>query len=89
MEDVNDNKPEFIYDTRHEEKSYLVTISKTTSEGTGIIQIKATDKDFGDFGKVTYSLQDDYGLFTIDTETGIVMTKNNFEAIESSQLPLR
>ena len=74
LQDVNDNKPEFMYDTRHEEKSYLVTISKTTGKGTGIIQIKATDKDFGDFGKVSYSLEDSTGLFTIDSETGIVMT---------------
>ena len=74
LQDVNDNKPEFMYDTRHEEKSYLVTISKTTGKGTGIIQIKATDKDFGDFGKVSYSLEDSTGLFAIDSETGIVMT---------------
>ena len=90
INDVNDNKPEFMYDTRHEEKSYLVTVSKTTSKGTGIIQIKATDNDLGAFGKVMYSIsKDDSGLFSIDGKTGIVMTSRTFENVEESQLPFR
>ena len=88
IQDVNDNKPEFIFDERHEDKSYLVTISKTTSPNTGIIQIKAEDKDAGDFGELAFRLTDESGFFAIDAKTGIVRTTANFGIVESEKLPL-
>lgn len=89
LQDVNDNPPEFNYDTRHQEKSYLVTISKTTLPNTGIIQIKASDQDSGKFGQISYSLQDELGLFKIDAETGIVLTQGPLDKIDSENLPFK
>ena len=45
IQDVNDNKPTFVFNERqqnqNDDQNYLVTISKTTSPNTGIVQIKA------------------------------------------------
>jgi hypothetical protein len=89
LHDLNDNSPQFVFDSRHSEKSYLVTISKTTAPGTGIIQIKATDLDLGNFGLVTYSLTSNQDMFNIDSETGVVRTRSSLEDISQDQLPFR
>ena len=94
LEDVNDNSPEFVYDSRHDEKSYLVTISETTSPGTGIIQIKVTDADSGAFGEVQFSIKAEDGgdysdLFAIDGKSGVVRTTGSIVKGDGSQLPYR
>ena len=53
IQDVNDNKPTFVFNERqnqNDDQNYLVTISKTTSPNTGIVQIKA-------IGNVQYFLK--------------------------------
>ena len=92
LEDVNDNAPEFVYETEnYEEKSYLVTISETTNAGSGIIQVKATDQDSGKFGQVSYSITSDSssGLFKMDANSGIVRTTSNFDSISQDNLPFK
>jgi len=93
IQDVNDNKPTFAFNERqnqNDDQNYLVTISKTTSPNTGIVQIKAIDQDSGDFGTVAYKLEDDQsGLFAIDAQTGIVRTTGNLATISNLKLPFR
>lgn len=65
-EDANDNSPIFIQD------SYSVNILESSSIGTEIIQVEASDKDLGSNGEVTYSVLTDTQQFAINSPTGIV-----------------
>ncbi len=91
IRDTNDNTPEFVYNERQKaDKSYLVTISKTTPSGTGIIQVKASDKDQGPFGKVNYGFGKGHdGYFEIDPITGVVRTTSSLVDIDEGRLPFR
>ncbi|KAJ8416520.1 hypothetical protein AAFF_G00358080 [Aldrovandia affinis] len=68
--DSNDNGPEFLQD------SYSVVIGEDAAVGTDIIQVEATDKDFGVNGKVRYSLVANTDQFAINGETGVVKVKS-------------
>ncbi|KAJ8383115.1 hypothetical protein SKAU_G00038930 [Synaphobranchus kaupii] len=68
--DSNDNSPEFLQD------SYSVVISEDTAVGTDIIQVEATDKDFGVNGQVRYSLLANTDMFSVNKETGVVKVKS-------------
>lgn len=50
VDDINDHKPQF------ERSSYGTIIAENTAEGTDILRIKATDKDAGDNGRVSYRM---------------------------------
>ncbi|XP_048576731.1 protocadherin-like protein isoform X1 [Nematostella vectensis] len=74
LEDVNDDKPTFDlgnYDARVRENAPI---------GTTVITIKATDRDTGDAGVVTYFLKagsDEH--FAIDVNSGTLTTKKSFD----------
>ncbi|CAG5123672.1 unnamed protein product, partial [Candidula unifasciata] len=63
--DVNDNRPVFT------EPIYYVTVMENRDSEEDILQIEAHDWDSGDFGKVSFSIEDKYsGVFTINPTTG-------------------
>ena len=46
--------------------------------GTDIYQVNATDKDRGNFGRVTYSLEDEDAAFGINPTTGWIFSYQIF-----------
>ncbi|XP_043267820.1 uncharacterized protein Cad86C [Venturia canescens] len=68
IRDVNDNAPEF------DSAIYEVTLSEDVPPGTRVIQVHATDKDTGYFGRIQYTriLGPGNEAFTIDPNTGVV-----------------
>ena len=76
IEDINDNPPKFVFNNENE-NNYLITIGQSTAPGSGIIQIKANDRDSGQFGKILYEITRNVdNLFTIDSETGVGKFQN-------------
>lgn len=49
--DSNDNSPVF------DESAYIFTVPENLQPGSLIANISATDKDSGEFGKITYTLR--------------------------------
>jgi len=65
--DANDNSPVF------DRQDYDVTIAENVAQMTTIAQVRATDADDGENGRVTYSLAaGDVDLFAVDANTGEV-----------------
>ena len=64
VKDINDNAPIFVYPT---ESNNSMTIMWSTSPGTTITKVKATDADDGHNGKVAYFISsgDESKLFSI------------------------
>ncbi|XP_075069925.1 neural-cadherin-like [Mixophyes fleayi] len=75
--DVNDNVPFFTSST------YEVTLPEGAEIGSSIAQVIATDQDSGLHGKVQYvilrDVNEDYGHFTINPETGVIYTTVLFD----------
>uniref|UniRef100_A0A8C7AVY7 Cadherin-23 n=1 Tax=Neovison vison TaxID=452646 RepID=A0A8C7AVY7_NEOVI len=67
--DVNDNRPIFL------QSSYEASIPEDIPEGHSIVQLKATDADEGEFGRVWYRiLQGNHGNnFRIHISNGLLM----------------
>ena len=66
LSDVNDNAPQF------EEDLLVIGVVESTSPGTVIKRIQASDMDSENNGKVTYSLssESDPGIFSLDSSSG-------------------
>ncbi|KAM8765246.1 protocadherin-23 isoform 2-T2 [Rhynchonycteris naso] len=84
LEDVNDNEPVFNPST------YVLSISGQTQPGTEIVNVLATDRDSGIYGRVAYELvsSDLSSLFTIDSTTGIIYLTSTLSHLESTTLLL-
>ncbi|XP_045882691.1 cadherin-23 isoform X5 [Meles meles] len=67
--DVNDNRPIFL------QSSYEASVPEDIPEGHSIVQLKATDADEGEFGRVWYRiLQGNHGNnFRIHISNGLLM----------------
>ncbi|XP_040831137.1 protocadherin gamma-B7 [Ochotona curzoniae] len=80
--DANDNAPVFSQDV------YKVSLRENLPRGTAVVQVRATDQDEGSNAEITYafkSLRDDIGhMFTIDSQTGEVQTKDSIDFETSS-----
>nr|XP_049605113.1 protocadherin alpha-3-like [Syngnathus scovelli] len=88
--DVNDNMPVFTKET------YSVTLQENAPLGTTVIQVNATDSDFGSNGEVVYSFGSDVKdkirqLFNIDPVTGEIIVKGNvdFEEQDSYDIDIQ
>ncbi|XP_078397296.1 protocadherin-23 [Cetorhinus maximus] len=82
--DENDNSPVF------ERNYYHTFVNEDVPIGSGILQLIATDKDDGSNGEITYSLIDDtFGAFTINGNTGIIVTTNELDRETKSQYVFR
>lgn len=66
VEDLNDNAPVFNPD------QYTVSVGSHAQPGAEILNVVATDRDSGGFGRVTYDIVpgDVSGLFDVDARTG-------------------
>ncbi|KAI4552983.1 hypothetical protein MJT46_016277 [Ovis ammon polii x Ovis aries] len=83
VEDANDNSPIFIQD------SYSVNILESSSIGTEIIQVEASDKDLGSNGEVTYSVLTDTQQFAINSSTGIVYIADQLDRESKANYSLK
>ncbi|XP_054721267.1 cadherin-related tumor suppressor-like [Uloborus diversus] len=66
--DVNDNPPMFAH------SDYSVSLNESVKPGSFVLQVRGTDIDIGDNGKLSYYLSDNESQFTIDPQTGIITT---------------
>lgn len=71
LQDENDNAPEFG------QGSYTAVVPENVPTGFSVLTVKATDRDRGTNGEVTYSFVDEpelvpLKLFTIDDKAGII-----------------
>ncbi|XP_069045127.1 cadherin-23 [Lepisosteus oculatus] len=62
----NDNRPIFS------KALYNISLTENTSVGSSVLQVLATDNDFGTFGSVRYFFSDEPDQFTVDQDTGWV-----------------
>lgn len=72
--DVNDNPPEII-DPRED----VVSVREEQQPGAEVARVKAIDRDNGVNSTITYSIlnerdMDGYGVFVIDSNTGVIKT---------------
>ena len=86
--DINDNSPQFS------EAVYSGQLEESSSAGTYIITVSATDKDEGTNREIEYSIVsgNEGGMFSIDRDTGIISTTNvptNRETVSTHQLSLQ
>ncbi|XP_044747791.1 cadherin-related tumor suppressor [Coccinella septempunctata] len=82
--DVNDNNPEF-YPLR-----YFEAVSEDTKIGASLLRVTATDKDEGENGKVTYTMESgDKNLFHLDQITGVVSLRGNLRSLSKSIYKLK
>ncbi|KAL1508861.1 hypothetical protein ABEB36_003687 [Hypothenemus hampei] len=69
---VNDHDPIFT------QKSYNVSLDENSPNGSIFLQVKAVDKDAGDFGEVVYELIGEHHQnFHIDSKTGEISVLNS------------
>ncbi|KAK8777746.1 hypothetical protein V5799_020911, partial [Amblyomma americanum] len=67
LRDVNDNAPRFAL------APYVVRIREDLPVGTLVTSVHAEDADFGENGRVQYSLDGQHaGVFDIDPDTGLI-----------------
>lgn len=72
--DVNDNSPTFTQSVN------FGTFNESVPNGTLVLQVLATDPDFGPNGTVVYSLVTPSTDFAIASSTGIITTIRNFNS---------
>ncbi|XP_045930685.1 protocadherin-16-like [Micropterus dolomieu] len=74
VDDVNDNAPTFTQDF------YQVTVSEHLPVGSAVITVTATDRDFGENGKITYRVMSSTrGVFYIDPSNGTLFVNHKTE----------
>lgn len=73
--DANDNPPIFS------QNSYSATIREDAEIGDRILQVKASDMDSGDNGKVLYKIErgDRHHQFHIEEDTGYISVAGNLD----------
>ncbi|XP_030644108.1 LOW QUALITY PROTEIN: protocadherin-23 [Chanos chanos] len=84
VEDMNDNVPEFNPET------YICSISEHAQSGTEILNVIATDRDSGSYGRITYEILpgDSSSLFSVDQSTGTVYLTSSLTELGSSSVKL-
>lgn len=80
--DENDNTPSFS------KSLYQVTVQETIGIGARVLQISASDNDFGKNGNVTYSFSSGDSHFVLDSLTGIIRTDSNLDFVTQSSYSL-
>ncbi|KAM3623277.1 uncharacterized protein V6R79_009482 [Siganus canaliculatus] len=84
VEDLNDNVPVFNPD------QYAVSISSHAQPGTEILNVIATDRDSGSFGRVSYHLVpgDVSGLFGLDRDSGTLFLASSLTHLGAASVRL-
>ena len=86
--DTNDNSPQFS------EATYSAQLEERSPLGTYVIAVSASDRDEGTNREIEYAIVsgNEGGMFSIDTDTGIIRTTNvptNRETVPTHQLTLQ
>ncbi|XP_061384325.1 cadherin-99C [Danaus plexippus] len=95
--DVNDNAPVFVFNEQSTvggaKGKYFAIATKDMPLGTNLLQVKAKDKDSGDFGKIEYrknswtKAAEEY--FSLDPDTGVISNRKTFENVPKDVLPFK
>ncbi|XP_059138740.1 protocadherin Fat 4-like [Physella acuta] len=67
-----------LYDPVFSQTIYSWSVNETAKTGTIVGQVTATDKDVGQFGKLTYSIESG-APFTISSTTGVISLTGSLE----------
>ncbi|KAM8707277.1 hypothetical protein ACLKA7_011381 [Drosophila subpalustris] len=98
VQDENDNPPEFVFNRFHgQNDTYYAVITPEMDIDTTILQVRATDRDSGKFGILSYKLYDEEedspskedrpsSFFTITEDSGILRTAKPFN--DATSFPL-
>ncbi|XP_031622163.1 cadherin-99C isoform X2 [Contarinia nasturtii] len=98
--DENDNEPEFIIETslgpNSKNNTYYATVNPEAFIDTSILQVKAIDKDSGDYGKIKYQILDEIpsenestkpsSYFVISEDTGVLKVQRSLKSIQNTPL---
>uniref|UniRef100_UPI0037E70DE7 cadherin-22 n=1 Tax=Semicossyphus pulcher TaxID=241346 RepID=UPI0037E70DE7 len=71
VQDINDSEPKFL------EGPYIGSVAELSPIGTSVMKVTASDADdptYGSSARVVYSVLDGEKFFTVDRQTGIIMT---------------
>ncbi|XP_026731522.1 cadherin-99C [Trichoplusia ni] len=95
--DANDNAPVFVFPEQSTvagaKEKYFAIVTKDMLLGTNVLQVKAKDKDSGDFGKIEYhknswtKAAEEY--FSLDADTGVISNIKTFENVPKDILPFK
>nr|XP_014427795.1 protocadherin gamma-A1 [Pelodiscus sinensis] len=90
LSDINDNAPIFS------QTSYTVSIPENNPSGASVCSVRATDRDWGENARVTYSLLEGEGreaplssAVSINSETGAVYALRSFDYEQLRELRFR
>lgn len=97
--DENDNAPEFVIESslgpNARNNTYYATVQPEAFIDTSILQVKATDRDSGDYGKVKYRIFDEVSsddsmkpssYFVITEDTGVLKVQRSLKSVQSTPL---
>ncbi|XP_013142177.1 PREDICTED: protocadherin-15, partial [Papilio polytes] len=95
--DANDNAPVFVFPEQstiaNAKEKYFAIATKEMLLGTNVLQVKAKDKDSGDYGKIEYQKNswtkaaEEY--FSLDADTGVISNIKTFENVPPDVLPFK
>ncbi|XP_042319255.1 protocadherin gamma-B5-like isoform X4 [Sceloporus undulatus] len=81
--DVNDNSPVFT------QKMYMVTLRENTPSGSLVVQVKATDRDAGSNGQISYGFRNiperARQKFNLDSQNGKITIKETLDFEETEK----
>lgn len=98
VQDENDNVPEFIFDTgldaNVQNGTYYATVQPTALIDTSILQVKAIDRDAGDYGRVKYRIYDQNAgatfkpstYFSVGEDSGVVKVHRSLKMVPTTPL---
>lgn len=83
--DANDNPPSFPH------KLFMVQLPEREASETPlpVYRLIASDRDQGQNSQVTYTIEEEEGIFTINPTTGMVLSRKAFPASEYNILTVR
>lgn len=98
--DENDNAPMFIIESslgpHARNNTYYATVQPEAFIDTSILQVKATDKDSGNYGKIKYRILDENtsdndvmtpsSYFVISEETGVLKVQRSLKSVQNTPL---
>lgn len=87
--DLNDNTPQFIFPSRH---NNTIQIATKLPHGYAITRLIAQDADSGRNAQLVYTIQSSSGagdLFEIGNSSGVIMSKRKLELVDKSRYTLR
>jgi hypothetical protein len=76
--DVNDNPPIF------QQADYVAVLNESSPVATAVLRVRALDKDTADNAKLTYYLPDSERQFTIDPDSGEIVTAEVLDCPQQS-----